>query len=863
MLCMRFYSVGAFKYAKEKNTMITLFWLIIGLVGLMALMFARTRAFIWLAGILLWLIAGAVVGSLGVISFVLLAIILATPAAILAAPGLRTNLLSVRLLDVFRRIMPQMSETERSAIDAGTVWWDGELFAGSPNWNRLLNTPAAKLSAEEQAFVDNETETLCDLASDWDSTQIWQDLPPKAWAYAKEKGFLGLIIPRQYGGKEFSAIAHSAIVMKLSTRCSAAAVSVMVPNSLGPAELLLHYGTEDQKNHYLPRLARGDEIPCFALTSPYAGSDAAAIPDTGIVVMRMWQGKETLGFSVTWSKRYITLAPIATVLGLAFNVKDPDHLLGTNEAVGITCALIPREHPGVEIGRRHWPLNAVFQNGPTHGKDVFIPMDMVIGGAAQVGNGWRMLMECLAAGRAISLPSSNVGAAKLAVNATGAYSAIRKQFNTPIGTFEGIQEHLGRMGGHLYAMDAVRMLSAAAIDIGEKPSVISAIAKYHVTERARMVLADAMDVIGGKGICMGPGNFLGRAYQQIPIAITVEGANIMTRTLIIFGQGAIRCHPYVLKLMQAATDKDHTAGLRDFDRAFFAHMNFVVSNVVRSFVHGVTFGTFLPLPSDAAPELAIYYKAAGRLSLLLALSADIAMATLGGALKRKENITGRLGDVLSQLYIISAVLKRFEDNGRPAGDLPLVNWAIQDSLARAYDALRGVYDNYPNRIAGVALRVLSFPLGIPSVAPSDHLHAEIAYIMQHQSPTRERLVAGSWHPRIEVDALGSLEIAFAAYPKVEAIEQRVRGAVKSKQIDRMPQALPLLLGWADEAVAKNLISDDERSTISHFVEQADKVIQVDDFAADFDAAAGISTKQEYLKQRDKSGHANVPRQAAE
>jgi acyl-CoA dehydrogenase len=638
----------------------------------------------------------------------------------------------------------------------------------------------------------------------------------------------------------------------------------MVPNSLGPAELLLHYGTEEQKNHYLPRLARGDEIPCFALTSPYAGSDAAAMTDTGIVTKRMWNGKETLGFSVTWSKRYITLAPIATVLGLAFNVKDPDHLLGLNESIGITCALIPRDHPGVEIGRRHWPLNAVFQNGPTHGKDVFIPVDMVIGGAAQIGNGWRMLMECLAAGRAISLPSSNVGAAKLAVNATGAYSAIRKQFNTPIGTFEGIQEPLGRMGGHLYAMDAVRTLSAAAIDIGEKPSVISAIAKYHVTERARMILADAMDVIGGKGICMGPGNFLARAYQQIPIAITVEGANIMTRTLIIFGQGAIRCHPYVLKLMQAATNKDHATGLRDFDRAFFAHMNFVISNVVRSFVHGLTLGAFLPVPAKAAPELATYYKAAGRLSLLLALSADIAMATLGGALKRKESITGRLGDVLSQLYIISAVLKRFEDDGRPAADLPLVHWAIQDSLARAHEAFRGVYANYPNRAVGALLKGLSFPLGIPVIAPSDHLLAQIAHITQHQSPTRERLVAGAWHPRLEIDELGAIALAFAAYPQVEAIELRLRDAVKAKQIARMPQALPLLPGWADEAVAKNLISDAERDIINHFVRHADTVIQVDDFAPDFDAAKSILAKQDYFKTRHDSSIAReVPKFAAE
>jgi len=829
--------------------MITAIWVIIGLIGLLALMFARLRAAIWAAAIVVWLAAGLAAGAAGLAATVVLAILLALPALILAVPDLRRTLISARLLPVFRNIMPKMSETERSAIDAGTVWWDAELFSGSPDWSKLLATPPATLSAEEQAFVENETETLCDLASDWDSTQIWQDLPPDAWNYAKEKGFLGLIIPKRYGGKEFSATAHSAIVMKLATRCSAAAVSVMVPNSLGPAELLLHYGTEEQKNYYLPRLARGDEIPCFALTSPYAGSGAAAIPDTGIVVKRMWNGQETLGFSVTWSKRYITLAPIATVLGLAFNVKDPDHLLGADQNVGITCALIPRDHPGVEIGRRHWPLNAVFQNGPTHGKDVFIPVDMVIGGAPQIGKGWRMLMECLAAGRAISLPSSNVGAAKLAVNATGAYCAIRKQFNTPIGQFEGIQEPLGRMGGHLYAMDAVRTLSAAGIDIGEKPSVISAIAKYHVTERARMIVNDAMDVIGGKGICMGPGNFLARAYQQVPIAITVEGANIMTRSLIIFGQGAIRCHPYVLKLMAAAANPDRNAGLRDFDRNFFAHMNFVASNVVRALVHGLTGGVFLARPAGVAAEVAPYYRAAGRLSLILALSADIAMATLGGALKRKESITGRLGDVLSQLFIISAVLKRFEDDGRPAADLPLVHWAAQDALSRAYQALHGVYGNYPNRAVGGLLRVLTFPFGIPAIAPADHLYAEIARITQTASPTRDRLVAGAWRPRVEVDELGSIELAFAAYPAVEAIERRLHDRIRAKEIARMPQALPLLLGWADEAVGKGLISDEERATIRHFVQHADKVIQVDDFAPDFNAAKNLASREDYWRMR--------------
>ncbi len=513
-------------------------WFILVLViAALALVYVQARASWWLAFMIVWVAAAHVSGAAGPVATTVLAIVFVLPALVLTLTPLRRTWLTKPVLDIFRKILPEMSPTERDAIEAGTVWWDAQLFSGRPHWDTLLGYGPATLTAEEQAFLDVECEHLCDLANDWETTMVWQDLSPQTWQYIKERGFLGMIIPKQYGGKQFSAYAHSQVIMKLSTRCSAAAVSVMVPNSLGPAELLMHYGTEEQKNHYLPRLARGEDIPCFALTSPYAGSDAAAIPDVGIVCKGTFEGRETLGFRVTWDKRYITLGPIATVLGLAFRALDPDHLLGSNDEPGITCALIPTGHPGVNIGRRHWPLNAVFQNGPNSGKDVFIPLDWVIGGRAQVGNGWRMLMECLAAGRAISLPSSNVGMAKIAVRGTGAYAAIRRQFRTAVGKFEGVQEALGRMGGNLYVMDAARRLSAQAVDLGEKPSVISAIAKYHITERARMVINDGMDVAAGKGICMGPSNFLARAYQQVPIAITVEGANILTRCLIIFGQG--------------------------------------------------------------------------------------------------------------------------------------------------------------------------------------------------------------------------------------------------------------------------------------------------------------------------------------
>ena len=610
------------------------FWLLLAVAGALALGYRQASAGLWLAGVLVWLAGGYLFGVVGPLGTAIGVLLLLAPAVVLAVRPLRRALLSRRALGLFRQIMPAMSDTERAAIESGTVWWDAELFSGKPNWQRLLGAAPARLSAEEQAFLDNEVETLCDMANDWETTQVWQDLSPQAWQYTKEAGFLGMIIPRQYGGKGFSHYAHSQVVMKLSTRCSAAAISVMVPNSLGPAELLLHYGTEAQRQYYLPRLARGEDIPCFALTSPYAGSDAGAIPDVGVVCKGTFEGQEVLGFSVTWDKRYITLGPIATVLGLAFRAEDPDGLLGSPGSLGITCALIPTSHPGVQHGRRHWPLNAVFQNGPTQGKNVFIPLEWVIGGREQVGNGWRMLMECLAAGRAISLPSANVGLGKVAVRGTTAYAAMRKQFGLPIGKFEGVQAPLARMAGHLYACDAVRKVSVAALDAGEKPSVISAIAKYHVTERARAIVNDGMDIAAGKGICMGPNNFLARAYQQSPIAITVEGANIMTRCLIIYGQGLIRCHPYVLREMEAAR-RPGPEGLEAFDRAMFGHIGFVLANTVRAMVHGLTAGRLLKAPAQTEPALAPYYRQIERLSVVLALVSDISMGVLGGALKRK------------------------------------------------------------------------------------------------------------------------------------------------------------------------------------------------------------------------------------
>jgi acyl-CoA dehydrogenase len=752
---------------------------------------------------------------------------LAAIAAILAAPPLRRPLVSNRILAAFRKVMPPMSPTEADAINAGTVWWDGELFSGRPDWAKLLGFPRPALSAEEQAFLENETEELCRMAPDWD-TYVLNDLPPHVWQYIKDKGFLGMIIPKAYGGKGFSAYAHSQVVTKLSTRCSAAAVSVMVPNSLGPAELLLHYGTEEQKRHYLPRLAKGLEIPCFALTNPHAGSDAAAIPDRGVVCKGLWEGREILGMRVTWEKRYITLGPVATLLGLAFRLHDPDRLLGGEEDVGITCALIPTTTPGMHIGRRHMPLNAVFQNGPNWGKDVFMPLDWIIGGPKMAGEGWRMLMECLAAGRSISLPSSNVGMSKLAVRATGAYARVRTQFRTPIGRFEGIEEALTRMGGNLYLMDAARAMTAGAIDLGEKPSVISGIVKYHITERNRGVVNDAMDIQGGKGICLGPSNFMGRAYQQIPVSITVEGANILTRSLIIFGQGAIRCHPYVLKEMQAAREADRAKAAHDFDRAFWGHVGFTLSNAVRSLVMGLTGSHWASVPAGAAPENRRYYQQLTRFSSMFAFLSDVSMLVLGGGLKRREKLSARLGDILSLMYLCSAALKRYEDEGRQRADKPLLDWAIWDAMFRAQNAFEGVISNYPSRVVAWWLRRILFPLGRPYVVPSDRLGHEVAKLLIEPSATRDRLTAGMYVTKGEADIVGKLEAALEAAVAAEPIERKLRDAQKAGKIGGDDPAR--------EGLAAGVIGADEHAVLARATRLRDEVIRVDDFPGDLSLA---------------------------
>ncbi|MGE8655983.1 MAG: acyl-CoA dehydrogenase [Achromobacter sp.] len=768
---------------------------------------------------------------------VALIVIALLAAVLLGVRPLRRALLSAPIFTLYRKVLPQMSATERDALEAGTVWWEGELFRGRPDWQRLLAYPRPRLTDEERHFLDHQAEQACRMVNDWNISQERFDLPAEVWDYLKRNGFLGMIIPKEYGGLAFSAYAHSEIVTKLSTRSSALAVSVMVPNSLGPAELLLHYGTEEQKNHYLPRLARGEDVPAFALTSPWAGSDAAAIPDSGIVCKGEWQGREVIGMRVSWDKRYITLAPVCTLLGLAFRLYDPDGLLGGRKDLGITCALVPHDHPGVDTGRRHFPLNAMFMNGPTCGQDVFMPLDFIIGGPAMAGQGWRMLMECLAAGRSISLPSSNTGMAKLTARAVGGYARVRSQFRTPVGKFEGVEEALARIGGHTYIMDAARGMTAGAVDLGEKPSVVSAIVKYHVTERARQVVNDGMDVIGGKGICLGPSNFLGRAYQQIPIGITVEGANILTRSLIIFGQGAIRCHPYVLAEMRAAQSPDRKQGLADFDRAFWGHVGFVARNMLRALGTALTGGRFIGIEADVAPEMKRYYQLLSRYSAAFALLADTSMLVLGGSLKRRERLSARLGDILSQMYLASAALKRFEDEGRQAADAPLAHWSVQDALLRLQDAIDGVLENYPNRLVAWSLRRIVLPWGRPQSPPSDQLGQEVARLLINPGAARDRLTAGCHLPASADEPVGAIELALAATLEAEPIEAKIREFEKSGALDGNPQAN--VRDLADAAFAAGGITAEEHAVVKHRNNLRDIVVKVDDFPFDLGVTGAV------------------------
>ena len=797
--------------------MSTLTWLVIALLGATTLAYRRSPLLTW---------TGATAALLAAIHFTgpglspITWLVFVAVVALLNVKPLRRRVFSTPLIKWFRKVLPPMSSTEAEAIDAGTVWWDAELFSGRPEWKKLLDRPVPDFSDRERAFINGPVEELCSRLDNWEIENELNDMPPEAWQFIKENRFFGMIIPKEYGGLEFSARAQSEVVMKIASRSVAAAVTVMVPNSLGPGELLLHYGTREQKDYYLPRLARGEEIPAFGLTGPFAGSDAGSMPDIGVVCKEIYNGKETLGFRVNWAKRYITLGPVATILGLAFKAEDPDGLLGGERELGITCALIPTNTPGVSIGKRHDPA-AAFQNGPNTGKDVFVPMEWLIGGQDQIGRGWKMLMDCLSVGRAISLPALGTGAGKLAVLTTGAYARIRKQFRTPIGRFEGIEEALARIAGTTYRMDAGRCLTAAALDAGEKPSVLSAILKYQNTEGMRVALNDAMDVHAGKAVCRGRNNYLSGVYSTIPVAITVEGANILTRSMIIFGQGAIRCHPYVLREMRAAANPDPVAGLADFDDALFRHIGFTISNLTRSLVLALTGSRLASVPEASISTP--YLKQLTRMSAGFAFMADVAMLTLGGELKRREKISGRFADVLSHLYLASAVVKQHEDSDRLVSEQPVVKWALEDSLYRVQQAMVGICDNFPIPLVGGLMRRVVMPLGPRLRPPSDQLGHRVAQLIQRPGEARDRLSAGLYFELDRHDPVGLAELCLRKVIASEPIEQKLRKAL-GRNI--APHDFESAIA---EGLAGGIVNDIEARTLREAMELTTLVIQVDEF----------------------------------
>src|SRR6056297_949882 len=816
----------------------TLFWFLLFFGGAIALAYQRVSLgrSTALAGAAL--LAYTAFGDGGVVWTLLLWVLFAGMVA-LNLTDLRRERVTRPLLKIYRKMLPSMSRTEREALEAGTVWWEGELFAGVPQWRKLMDAPGPQLSEEERAFLDGPCEELCRSIDEWQVTHSLQDLSETTWKLLRTKGFFAMIIPKRYGGLEFSAYAHSQVLSKVASASATAASTVAVPNSLGPGELLLKYGTEEQKDRWLPGLADGREIPCFGLTSPRAGSDAASIPDRGVVCRQEVDGEEVLGMRLDFSKRYITLAPVATVVGVAFRLFDPDGLLGEEKDLGITLALVPAGTPGMEIGRRHLPLSVPFMNGPIEGKDVFVPLDAIIGGPKMAGQGWRMLMECLSVGRCISLPSNANGGAKGAVFATGAYARIRKQFGMPIGRFEGVQEVMARMAGFTYIVDAARSVTIAAVDAGEKPAVPAAILKYHTTEMGRVVTNDAMDIHGGKAICMGPRNYLGTGYNSVPVMITVEGANILTRSLMIFGQGAIRCHPFVLDEMQAMQIEDEEERLNRFDELLFKHVGHSISCGSRSLILGLSFAKFAAVPGDR--ETRKYYRKLTRYTAAFSLMADLALATYGGKLKMKEKISGRLGDALSWLYISSAMLRRFEHEGRPRNDQPILAWAFHDAIYRIQEALKGVIDNYPFAFLRPVLRRIVFPLGANERRPNDRLGHKVAALMLSPSETRNRLTRGVYKTDRPGHVPGNMETLLPDVIAAEPVERKLVKAFKAGRVKGLTYSEQVESGR--EA---GVLSDKEADMLLEVRERVMEIIAVDDFELE-ELQAGITDKGEAVR----------------
>jgi len=819
---------------------LVLFIILIGIAGFFAL--AMRRAPLWQWGALalllgalsrlstdngLWLrtdLAGWVLALIPAIALFLLSVT-TIRRAVVAAPAYR----------LVKSILPRVSRTEQEALDAGTVGWDAELFSGRPNWDKLLGIRKVTLTAEEQAFLDGPVNKVCAMIDDWDIRHNRADLSPQVWEYLKSQGFLGMLIAKEYGGLGFSAQAQSQIVSKIASRSVAAGITVMVPNSLGPGELLEKYGTPEQKEKYLRRLATGQEVPCFALTGPYAGSDAASMRDVGIVTYDLYQGKKTLGVKVSWDKRYITLAPIATLVGLAFQLHDPDHLIGDEDNRGITLALIPASFPGVEIGRRHFPARAAFMNGPIKGRNVFIPMEFLIGGIEYAGQGWRMLMECLSTGRAISLPAIGTISIKQSLRVTSAYARIRRQFGISVGAMEGVAEPLSRLVRSAYMYEAARGLTASMVDEGQKPAVISALLKYRTTEAMRDGINDAMDIHGGRAIQDGPSNYLFSAYMSAPVAVTVEGANILTRTLITFAQGALRAHPYLYAEIEAAQDKDKRRGIAAFDRAFGGHLSFMLRNMTGSFLHALSGGRFASTP--VRHEMAHWYRQLARYSQSFALVGDWTVAFLGGDLKRKQQLSGRMADVLSDLYLLSAVLKRYEDEGRIREDGPLVDAIARDRLHAIERSLGAVFDNFPNAVLANLMRFLVFPLGRHQKPASDRETYRFARAVMVPGAFRDRLTIGAYVSMDPKDVTGILEDALLKVTRAEEIEAKFIRAIKKHIIDRR-----LDRDAITDAVDAQVLTEAEAAVLRLADQATDRVIRVDDFDPDELAAKQLTRR---------------------
>jgi acyl-CoA dehydrogenase len=781
----------------------------------------RLRLAVWVALSGTALVAGWFLGAHPTVTLVSAGLLLLVAVPLLIPP-LRKSAITAPLLTFYTTLLPPLSDTERTALESGTVGFEGELFSGKPDWDKLLSLPKPELTAEEQAFLDGPCAELCRRTNDWDITHVRADLPPELWDYIKQNKFFGLNIPKEYGGLGFSALMNHKVIQKLAAVSSVVSSTVGVPNSLGPAELLMHYGTEEQKRYYLPRLADGREVPCFALTGPFAGSDATSIPDYGIVCEGEWNGAKVLGIRLTLNKRYITLAPVASLIGVAFRMYDPDGLLGDTKDIGISLALVPRETPGLEIGRRHFPLNSPFQNGPIKGKDVFVPLSQLIGGEDYAGQGWRMLMECLSIGRSITLPSTASGGSKMGAVVTGAYARIRKQFGLSIGRFEGVEEALARIAGRAYACSALSEATAAAVARGENPAVPSTIAKYHCTEMGREVARDVMDIHGGKGIILGPRNYAGRNWQSVPIAITVEGANIMTRSLMIFGQGAILCHPWVMKEMKATQLEDPRARLEQFDDALFGHIGYAISNAVRAWWFGLTGTRIGSAPGGEYTRRC--YRKLNRYSAALAVMADTSMLLLGGKLKFKESLSGRLGDVLSHLYIISAMLKRYEDQGRPVADHPLLAWAFHDAVHKIELALSGALRNFPIRPVGWLLWLVIFPWGRRAQAPSDRLGHRAASLLMTPCEARDRLAEGLFLDPCENNPAGRVNSYLSKVILAEPVERKFLKALKNSDIEALEFDAQL-----DEGVREGWITAEERKQLEELRAMTLDAIMVDDF----------------------------------